>query len=64
MRLLEEHQWEEVRWLAEEKRMEEVEAERKWRLEELQRIQEVEKEDEEDKDEWEAGPRKKQKYKE
>ena len=50
--------------MAEEKRMEEVEVERKWRLEELWKIQEVEKDDEEDEDEWEAGPSKKWKYKE
>ena len=51
-----------MRQLAEEKRMEE--AERKWRIEELQRIQEAEKEDKEDKDELEAGPSKKRKYEE
>ena len=41
--------------------MEEVEAERKRRIEELWRIQEAEKEDE---DEPEAGPSKKRKYEE
>ena len=50
--------------MVEEKRMEEVEVERKWKLKELQRIQEVEKEDEEDDDEPEAGPSKKRKYEE
>ena len=44
--------------------MEEVEAERKWRIEELRRIQEVEKEEEEDNDEPEAGPSKKRKNEE
>ena len=50
--------------MAEEKRMEEVEAERKQRIEELQRIEEAEKEEEEDDDEPEAGPSKKRKHKE
>ena len=50
--------------MAEEKRMEEAEAERKWRIEELQRLQEADKEDKEDKDEPEAGPSKKRKYEE
>ena len=50
--------------MAEEKRMEEAEVERKQSLEELWRIQEAEKEDEEDEDELEPGPSKKRKYKE
>ena len=44
--------------------MEEVEAERQWRLEELWRQQEVEKGKDEDEDEPEVGPSKKQKYEE